>query len=208
MRGRSACLALCVAVGAIALCVTATSTRRQHIDTALHQHVPSARLSALLKRHAAPKAMVSHTPAQPPAHLGDTGRMTTCVTCEGLPRAECKYQKCTTKDGFRGGCVWTGSKGCTCLTEKQARMDKGQCLDDDECTNKGQFCYHHVHNQEFLHTQTIGKGGGRPLGRRVRQEICLVEGAPLRHRPQVQEKDLDRMGGRPYRGNGSRLPQA
>jgi len=60
MRGRSACLALCVAVGAIALCVTATSTRRQHIDTALHQHVPSARLSALLKRHAAPKAMVSH----------------------------------------------------------------------------------------------------------------------------------------------------
>ncbi|CEM23217.1 unnamed protein product [Vitrella brassicaformis CCMP3155] len=102
--------------------------------------------------------MVSHAPAQPPAHLGDTGRMTTCVTCEGLPRAECKYQKCTTKDGFRGGCVWTGSKGCTCLTEKQARMDKGQCLDDDECTNKGQFCYHHVHNQEFLHTQTIGKG--------------------------------------------------
>ncbi|CEM23211.1 unnamed protein product [Vitrella brassicaformis CCMP3155] len=119
MRGRSACLALCVAVGAIALCVTATSTRRQHIDTALHQHVPSARLSALLKRHAAPKAMVSHTPAQPPAHLGDTGRMTTCVACEGLSRAECEFQDCKTKDGFSGECAWTGSKGCTCWTEEE-----------------------------------------------------------------------------------------
>ncbi|CEM23218.1 unnamed protein product [Vitrella brassicaformis CCMP3155] len=45
---------------------------------------------------------------------------------------------------------------CSKRTSGRSRRRSGPCKDDDECTEKGQFCYKHVYSQEFLHTHSVG----------------------------------------------------
>ncbi|CEM23212.1 unnamed protein product [Vitrella brassicaformis CCMP3155] len=145
MIGRSACLALCVAVGAIALCVTATTTHRQHIDTALHQHVPSARLSALLKRHA---AMDADQPLGAAAIHASRSR--------GGKVVDGSYRPADKDDSYSDFRIPTKAEREERKREKQKEKQWRECKDDDECTEKGQFCYKHVYSQEFLHTHSVG----------------------------------------------------
>jgi len=173
MRGRSACLALCVAVGAIALCVTATSTRRQHIDTALHQHVPSARLSALLKRHAAMDAdqplgaaaiHASRSRVRTPIHPS-MPHLSVCLSVSFLGLRVCfqggkvvdgSYRPADKDDSYSDFRIPTKAEREERKREKQKEKQWRECKDDDECTEKGQFCYKHVYSQEFLHTHSVG----------------------------------------------------